>query len=210
MRTVFILAMIFTFLLTGCSSNSKVQETSHNENQNVVEKEELACSNENVTESTLKDYILCLADNQLYSDIESTVATFNKQDDEVLSVISTYAKCMIGSALTDECTQVTDKINSLYDKELLDFTRYFSYVNRISDRTIAQAEAAASKAQQDYNEKYFAPKIGMSAQKVLESTWGEPTDINKTTTKYGVHEQWVYYGGRYVYLEDGIVTSIQE
>ncbi|KKC46959.1 hypothetical protein VE23_07110 [Paenibacillus sp. D9] len=47
-------------------------------------------------------------------------------------------------------------------------------------------------------------------EEVLESTWGKPSKINKTTTKYGVHEQWVYYGGRYVYLEDGVVTLIQE
>lgn len=34
--------------------------------------------------------------------------------------------------------------------------------------------------------------------------------INKTTTEYGVHEQWVYGNGRYIYLDDGIVTAIQE
>jgi len=49
----------------------------------------------------------------------------------------------------------------------------------------------------------------MTAEKVEKSTWGKPSDINKTTTKYGVSEQWVYSRG-YVYLDDGIVTSIQE
>lgn len=54
------------------------------------------------------------------------------------------------------------------------------------------------------------PKIGMTAEEVKKTIWGSPNEINKTTTKYGVDEQWVYGLGRYVYLEDGIVTAIQE
>jgi len=57
------------------------------------------------------------------------------------------------------------------------------------------------------------PSIGMTASEVRESSWGEPSDINRTTTSFGVSEQWVYsnYSGyRYIYLDDGIVTSIQE
>lgn len=53
------------------------------------------------------------------------------------------------------------------------------------------------------------PRIGMAASEVLSSTWGKPKDINKTTTVYSVSEQWVYDKG-YIYLEDGIVTAIQE
>lgn len=55
-----------------------------------------------------------------------------------------------------------------------------------------------------------APSIGMTKEEVLNSNWGKPTDINKTTTKYGVHEQWIYNGFKYIYLDDGVVTSIQE
>lgn len=55
-----------------------------------------------------------------------------------------------------------------------------------------------------------APQIGMTAQQVLDSQWGKPLQINKTTTANSVSEQWVYGNGRYVYLENGIVTAIQE
>lgn len=58
-----------------------------------------------------------------------------------------------------------------------------------------------------------SPEIGMSADEVKQSTWGEPSDINKTTTKYGVREQWVYRSSvknKYIYFEDGLVTAIQE
>lgn len=54
------------------------------------------------------------------------------------------------------------------------------------------------------------PQIGMTAEEVRNSSWGSPKDINRTTTANGVDEQWVYSGYRYVYLEDGIVTAIQD
>ena len=54
------------------------------------------------------------------------------------------------------------------------------------------------------------PRIGMTKAEVRKSLWGEPEDINKTTTAYGTREQWVYSGYRYIYFENGIVTSIQE
>lgn len=54
------------------------------------------------------------------------------------------------------------------------------------------------------------PEIGMSAEQVRNSTWGEPKEINKTTYAWGTSEQWVYSGYRYIYLDDGIVTAIQE
>lgn len=54
------------------------------------------------------------------------------------------------------------------------------------------------------------PSIGMTEEEVRESSWGSPNDINKTTTKYGVREQWVYSNGKYIYFEDGVVTAIQE
>jgi hypothetical protein len=54
------------------------------------------------------------------------------------------------------------------------------------------------------------PQIGMTSEEVKESLWGIPLEINKTTTKYSVSEQWVYDNYRYVYLENGIVTAIQE
>lgn len=55
-----------------------------------------------------------------------------------------------------------------------------------------------------------SPSIGMTAEEVRNSTWGKPEDINRTTTAYGVHEQWVYSNYRYIYFDNGIVTAIQE
>lgn len=54
------------------------------------------------------------------------------------------------------------------------------------------------------------PQVGMTREQALKTTWGAPEDINKHTYSWGVKEQWCYSGNRYIYLEDGIVTSISE
>jgi hypothetical protein len=50
--------------------------------------------------------------------------------------------------------------------------------------------------------------IGMTAEQVRRSSWGKPKSINETITAGGKHEQWIY-GGGYLYLENGVLTSIQ-
>lgn len=51
-------------------------------------------------------------------------------------------------------------------------------------------------------------KLGMTEQQVLLS-WGKPERINKTVGSSGVHEQWVYGVGQYVYVQNGKLTSFQ-
>ena len=53
------------------------------------------------------------------------------------------------------------------------------------------------------------PSIGMTSEEVRASRWGDPEKINTTTTANGTSEQWVYSSGNYVYLDNGIVTTIQ-
>ena len=50
--------------------------------------------------------------------------------------------------------------------------------------------------------------LGMSQEEVIQSVWGKPQKINRSTYTFGVHEQWVY-GGGYLYFEDGVLKSIQ-
>ena len=55
--------------------------------------------------------------------------------------------------------------------------------------------------------------LGMTDSMALDS-YGPPTDVNRTVTKYGVSEQWVYerehLGNKYLYFDDGILTSWQD
>lgn len=52
-------------------------------------------------------------------------------------------------------------------------------------------------------------RLGMSAQDVYDSMWGKPQSVNRTVTKYGVREQWVYGSGSYLYFQDGVLESVQ-
>ena len=45
--------------------------------------------------------------------------------------------------------------------------------------------------------------------KQVLSSWGEPKERNKTVGSWGVHEQWIY-GERYIYIQNGVLTSYQE
>ena len=56
----------------------------------------------------------------------------------------------------------------------------------------------------------YEPTIGMTKDEVENSKWGKPRDINKTTYSWGTHEQWCYYGNKYIYFKNGVVTAIQE
>lgn len=52
------------------------------------------------------------------------------------------------------------------------------------------------------------PTIGMTEYEATSSTWGQPESRNRTETRHGTREQWVYGGGQYLYLENGRVTAI--
>ena len=47
------------------------------------------------------------------------------------------------------------------------------------------------------------PSIGMTADEVRNSSWGEPKKSIKLPMNGGTSEQWVYSLDRYVYLENG-------
>lgn len=51
--------------------------------------------------------------------------------------------------------------------------------------------------------------IGDTEARIRKCGWGKPQRINRTTTAHGVREQWVYGGGNYLYLKDGVVTAVQ-
>ena len=50
--------------------------------------------------------------------------------------------------------------------------------------------------------------IGMTEADVLDSMWGKPRKINRTTRASGESAQWVYDGG-YLYFENGRLTAVQ-
>lgn len=86
-----------------------------------------------------------------------------------------------------------------------------SYAKTIPDKIASKQRAIEVEARQarELEIANSDPRIGMTREDVVNSRWGKPEDSNTTITKYGISEQWVYEGYRYVYFYDGIVTSIQ-
>ena len=73
-----------------------------------------------------------------------------------------------------------------------------------------RADFVKKYGSQEIADKIVAKKIwlGMTDRMAVDS-WGIPVDINKTVGSWGVHEQWVY-GDKYLYFENGVLTSWQE
>ena len=99
--------------------------------------------------------------------------------------------------------------NYLHEKA---FNERLDAVNRMTENIThkaqlykeSQLEAEISKG------KRGTPMLGMTTNQVLETSWGSPNKINRTTATYGVHEQWVYTGGRYLYFEDGVLVATKK
>lgn len=85
--------------------------------------------------------------------------------------------------------------------------------NRIAEEQRKQAERKASLIKK-YGKTYAdlilqgKVRIGMSAEMCREA-WGTPDDINRSSGIWGVHEQWCYDWGGYLYMENGKLTAIQ-
>ncbi|WP_151839201.1 DUF4124 domain-containing protein [Acinetobacter ursingii] len=76
-----------------------------------------------------------------------------------------------------------------------------------------QSRKAAYERQQAEYDSRLEPRIGMTSNQAERSKWGYPDTVNKTTTARGAHEQWVYrgaYKSKYLYFENGLLTSIQD
>lgn len=50
--------------------------------------------------------------------------------------------------------------------------------------------------------------VGMNKAQA-QLAWGEPDSVNRTTTRRGVMEQWVYGSSSYLYFVGGVLTSYQ-
>jgi hypothetical protein len=72
-----------------------------------------------------------------------------------------------------------------------------------------EKEKISFYGKEDYNKaKSGAVWVGMD-EGLIYISWGRPDKVNKTESKYGVSKQFVYPDNKYIYTEDGKVTTIQ-
>ena len=84
------------------------------------------------------------------------------------------------------------------------------YRKAVLDEVFRRNSHWSSEVKSDIRKRYV--HIGMTKDQVLIS-WGRPNDINRTVGTWGTHEQWVYgetLNRRYLYFQDGIMTSFQD
>jgi hypothetical protein len=121
--------------------------------------------------------------------------------------------------LTDDLSQLIIKKDQDYESEKLQQEKHQALKNdqQKKEQALKNEQQAKQRKQNLINkygqvnaEKILAGKIwiGMTKEMAIES-WGKPEDINRTVTSYSVSEQWVY-GERYLYFDDGILTSWQD
>lgn len=160
--------------------------------------------------------------------IDEKINAFNDVDYAFQTATGAYVKCGYKKDCTlDEIDVVnpnsgkldmysfdihSEKIKHNYDdKNGVYHTKTLVETDSPSNNDSSNNNTSTDTTQQTPQE----PQIGMTTDEVLNSTWGKPDQINKTTTADGVSEQWVYddangIPNKFVYLDDGIVTSIQE
>lgn len=132
----------------------------------------------------------------------------------VMDISNNFSKTVYGNTFVDhqkgECRMIADGGMGTYafvDRD--GSVEFFSYGRTPTSSSTADKYETLYRQPDDFSFP-TEPKIGMTAEEVRNSTWGEPKKINTTVTAYHTTEQWCYSDYRYVYLEDGIVTSIQK
>lgn len=137
----------------------------------------------------------------------SFIWSYSKENEEVtIKNIVTGEKQNGFKLISISNDKIEAEFSTKEEKELRKST--FDYDGIVSEYGSYYDENTNNTKQ--YFESGSEPQIGMDETDVKLSSWGRPKKINKTTSKGGISEQWVYDNNKYIYLEDGIVTSIQE
>lgn len=150
----------------------------------------------------------------------------NKQNEikeQMLQQVISQAQEKINNKDYSSAQTLLGKYKDFGNQTIVDmYNNATNEVNRIEAEKKAQEEAerkarekkeaeerAKREAEEKARKKSQGVRIGMTKQEVLDSSWGEPYDINTSIGSWGVHEQWCYEGYNYLYFENGILTSIQ-
>lgn len=112
-----------------------------------------------------------------------------------LSAMAAPIQCSTDKTNAKECAEFRERVKKEDARRLATF-------NAVNE---AHPKQSASKA---ISVKEGA-RIGMTTDEALASTWGRPNEVNRTTTAFGIGEQWVYGGGNYLYFRNGKLESIQ-
>lgn len=228
---IWLLMIIIIFSLIGCGKTPEevFQEFDKNKELALQDYNKLSDKNRNKVNELVKNELQKIYDeNNDYTSTISNIEKYNNINElnEDIEIITdkTYSRMLyieaeniIGKYGKIENIGLHDGIETVVTNYSL-ITPNSEYYDEVSKKI--------NYVRKVYRDKYIKewgvepvgeefelkePQIGMTESEVINNTtWGRPKDINKTTTKYGVSEQWVYDNYKYLYFEDGVLTTIQE
>lgn len=106
--------------------------------------------------------------------------------------------------LNNESEEIEEFINNIED------TEYRLYLRKYVDKFTSKQSVEYTPKQKQVRGMQVEPYIGMPEEELINYVTWELDDINETINKYGTHKQYCYKGNRYVYVDNGEVTSIQK
>lgn len=121
-----------------------------------------------------------------WADLQTQAATIDRQN--------TIANTKASAA---ERIQAIDSLRSIDNAAALEHANLYARLQK------QEAQALAKRKRSE------GVSIGMTSEDVVASSWGKPEKINRSDYSFGVHEQWVYGSGNYIYIKDGLVSSVQ-
>lgn len=215
-----ILCLSLLLIVVGCSENKESKESSNDDltTSENSKKEEIEV---NEYDLFVDDVIIPLFLEENWEELYAELAVYRYGSNSKFETLNNEQKEEIETLLSFSSIAEKGEVDIEYGKSILGTINpnYSGICSKpIKDAVLSFFDNNAEEWNQIYlasveaDEKRNAPEpaIGMTADEVRESKWGKPQKVNKTTTKYGVDEQWVYPNYKYIYLEDGIVTAIQE
>ncbi|MBU8573790.1 hypothetical protein [Bacillus pumilus] len=217
-------------ILSGCGQNKVTEESSSSKTVTVNEETSSANDSHNLTEEDRKlirlikeekfDEVISKTselNNVFQKDYYFIASAFKKNKDlnGKKAKVENYDSYAYIEAMLDKVKYSNDhsdlKIKQIKKDNLVKIKSLEKLKNQNAERDKYEIEEYERKKQiEDTTLNPQSVSIGMTEDDVLLNGWGRPTKVNTNVTKNRILKQWVYKGNKYLYFEDGILTSISK
>ncbi|MFP3418099.1 hypothetical protein R0K30_01980 [Bacillus sp. SIMBA_154] len=225
---LFILGTVF--ILSGCGQNKITEESTSTKTVTVNEETSSDNDSHNLTEEDRR--LIRLIKEEKFDEVISKTSELNNVFQKDYYFIASAFKKI--KDLNEKKADVENYDSYAYIEAMLDKVKYsndhsdlkFKQIKKDNLDKIKSLETLKTKnTKLDKNEieEYERSKqiedrtlnpqivsIGMTEDDVLLNGWGRPTKVNTNFTKNRTLKQWVYKGNKYLYFENGILTSISK
>lgn len=217
-------------ILSGCVQNKVTEESSNTKTVTANEETSSANDRHKLTEEDRK--LIRLIKEEKFDEVISKTAELKEVfQKDYYFIASAFKK---NKELNEKKTNVENYDSYAYIEAMLDKVKHsnahtdlkYKQIKKDNlDRIKSLENLKNQNAARDKNEidEYERKKqiedrslnpqdvsIGMTEDDVLLNGWGRPTKVNTNVTKNRTLKQWVYKGNKYLYFEDGILTSISK